>query len=80
MATASLRSIQFWQMAPIQSVGPGGLIGAVCSRMNANFSQAQWSNLFGGEEYRGVVLRPQGGMIRADEGSGVVNVEAGMRS
>lgn len=52
MATASLRSIQFWQVAPIQAVGPDDLVGAACSRMDANFSQAQWSNLFGGEEYR----------------------------
>lgn len=52
MATASLRAVQFWEMAQIQTIGSNDLVKAACSRLSANFSQAQWSNLFGGEEYR----------------------------
>jgi WD40 repeat protein len=52
MATASLKAVQFWDMASIPAIVPGDLIAAACSRLSANFSQAQWSNFFGNEEYR----------------------------
>jgi len=52
MATASLRAVQFWSVPGIADVSSEELVHAACSRLNANFSQAQWSNLFGDEEYR----------------------------
>jgi len=52
MATASLKTAQFWEMAPIQAIGPEDLVEAACSRLSTNFSLAQWSNFFGTEEYR----------------------------
>ena len=50
MATASLKTIQFWQM-PIQAITSDDLVHAACSRLTENFSEAQWSNFFRGEEY-----------------------------
>jgi WD40 repeat protein len=52
MATASLRAAQFWDMAPIPAINSDDLVSTACSRLSANFSPAQWSNLFGSEEYR----------------------------
>ena len=52
MATASLKTIQFWNVPDIIDIPSGGLVTAACSRLTANFSKAQWSNLFGGEDYR----------------------------
>jgi WD40 repeat protein len=52
MATTSLRVVQFWDMAPIQAIHSDDLVSTACSRLSANFSPAQWSNLFGSEEYR----------------------------
>lgn len=56
MATASLRAAQFWDLAPIPAINSEDLVSTACSRLSANFSQAQWSNLFGNEEY--IVLCP----------------------
>lgn len=52
MATASLKAVQFWNVPRIEGVDPNELINAACARLTANFSQAQWSNFFGDEEYR----------------------------
>ncbi|MDL1912554.1 TIR domain-containing protein [Chloroflexi bacterium CFX6] len=52
MATASLRAVQFWDVPRIEDIDPHELVNAACARLTANFSQAQWSNFFGNEEYR----------------------------
>ncbi|HKJ38360.1 MAG TPA: TIR domain-containing protein [Anaerolineales bacterium] len=52
MATTSLKAIQFWDLTKIQILYADDLVGAACSRLRANFSEAQWSNLFGDENYR----------------------------
>ncbi|MBK9925748.1 MAG: TIR domain-containing protein [Anaerolineales bacterium] len=52
MATASLKAIQFWDVTKIENVQADALIPTACSRLTANFSEAQWSNLFGSEPYR----------------------------
>lgn len=52
MATASLKAVQFWEMAPIPSLGSDELVEAACLRLDSNFSQSQWNNLSGNEEYR----------------------------
>ena len=52
MATASLKSIQFWGVTRIIDIQSDRLVPAACSRLITNFSQAQWSNLFGSEPYK----------------------------
>ena len=52
LATSSLKAVQFWDMTKIQPVKSDNLVDVACSRLKANFSKAQWSNLFGAEEYR----------------------------
>jgi WD40 repeat protein len=52
IATSSLKAVQFWDATKIQSLGADDLVEAACQRVAANFSESQWNNLFGGEEYR----------------------------
>ena len=52
MATTSLKAVQFWDAMKVQGIETDDLANAACSRLAANFSEAQWSNLFGREEYR----------------------------
>ena len=52
MATASLKTIQFWDTTKLQTIRADDLVNAACARLTANFSEAQWSSLFGKEEYR----------------------------
>ena len=52
LATASLKALQLWDVSQIQILRPDDLVDAACTRVVANFSEAQWSNLFGGEPYR----------------------------
>ena len=52
MATASLKAVQFWDVPKIIDIPSNRLVTVACSRLTANFSQAQWSNLFGGEPYK----------------------------
>ena len=52
MATVSQRAIQFWETGGLANIGSAELVSAACSRLSANFSSAQWSNLFGNDEYR----------------------------
>lgn len=52
MATASSRAIQFWDVTRLDVIDTNELIPAACARLPSNFSQAQWSNFFGDEEYR----------------------------
>ena len=52
IATSSLKAVQFWDATKIQSLGADDLVDAACQRVAENFSESQWNNLFGGEEYR----------------------------
>lgn len=52
MATASARAVQFWDVSRLEVIDSDELVTAACARLTANFSQAQWRNFFGGEEYR----------------------------
>jgi WD40 repeat protein len=52
MTTASLKTVLFWDVTKIDSFEADNLVDAACSRLTANFSASQWSNLFGDEEYR----------------------------
>ena len=52
MATASQKTVQYWDMSKLMTIATDNLIASACSRLTANFSQAQWSNLFGSEPYR----------------------------
>jgi WD40 repeat protein len=51
IASASLKAIQFWDLTKVQFLNADDLVDAACSRLTANFSESQWSNLFGGEKY-----------------------------
>jgi WD40 repeat protein len=52
VATASQRTLQFWAVGALEEIRSDGLVTAACMRLTANFSPAQWSNLFGAEAYR----------------------------
>jgi WD40 repeat protein len=52
LATASLKVVQFWDVKKVQSLNSDNLVNAACSRLTANFSEAQWNNLFPNERYR----------------------------
>jgi WD40 repeat protein len=52
MAAASSRAIQFWDVTRLEVIDSNELVPAACARLTTNFSQAQWSNFFGDEEYR----------------------------
>jgi WD40 repeat protein len=52
MATSSLKAVQFWDMTKIPIIRADDLVDAACKRLTANFSESQWNNLFGGEEYQ----------------------------
>lgn len=52
MATASSRAIQFWDVTRLEVIDSNELVPAACARLTMNFSEAQWSNFFGDEEYR----------------------------
>lgn len=52
MATSSLKAVQFWDVAKIKAIRASNLVDEACNRLTANFSQSQWNNLFGGEEYQ----------------------------
>jgi WD40 repeat protein len=50
LATISTRALQFWETAKINAIPGDGIISAACSRLYENFSQAQWTTLFGGDQ------------------------------
>ncbi len=52
LATASLKVVQFWDVAKLQNIETADLIQAACARLIQNFSASQWNALFGNEEYR----------------------------
>ncbi len=52
LVTSSLKAIQFWDLKQIETIESDQLIEAACSRLTANFSQAQWSNFFGDEKFK----------------------------
>ncbi len=52
MATASQRAVQFWEVDSLPEIDTQDLVVTACARLTTNLSQAQWNNLFGGEEYR----------------------------
>ena len=52
MAAASSRAIQFWDVTQVEVIDSSELVTAACNRLTTNFSQAQWSNFFGDEEFR----------------------------
>ena len=51
LATASSRTMQFWEVAGIQLIKADDLIETACSRLTENFSQERWSALFGSQPY-----------------------------
>jgi len=52
LITVSNKVVQFWDVGKMPAVPTGNLVATACSRVTANFDQAQWNALFGDEEYR----------------------------
>ena len=52
LGTTSLRVLNLWNLGTIQIIKERDLVSTACSRLTANFSEAQWSNLFTGEPFR----------------------------
>jgi WD40 repeat protein len=52
LATASLKVIQFWDVAKIPVIDRDTLVASACARMFQNFDLAQWNSFFGDEPYR----------------------------
>ena len=52
LATTSLRSLQLWDMSKTQKIYESTLVQDACSRLTANFTEAQWSNFFGDDPYQ----------------------------
>lgn len=51
LITASLRLLQFWDVQKITGIEPQNLVATACGRLSENFSEMQWSQLFGNEAY-----------------------------
>lgn len=52
LATASSKSLQFWNMASIHQIKTDQLVPTACSRLQRNFDAAQWRTLYGNQPYR----------------------------
>jgi hypothetical protein len=52
VATASSKTLQFWNLATIRQIKRGELSQTACARLISNFDQAQWQVLFGAQPYR----------------------------
>jgi WD40 repeat protein len=52
LATASSKSLQFWELASIRQIKSDHLVPTACSRLVRNFDTAQWKTLFGAQPYR----------------------------
>lgn len=52
LLTASLRTLQFFDLANLKEVSGDEIVAAACNRLTQNFSAAEWDFFFGDEEYR----------------------------
>jgi len=52
LVTASLKTIQFWDVQKLPGITTDGLVIAACSHLTQNFSLAEWTAFFGEEAYR----------------------------
>ncbi|MDO9301164.1 MAG: TIR domain-containing protein [Anaerolineales bacterium] len=52
LVTASLKTIQFWDVQKISGITTDDLVTAACSHLTQNFTPAEWSAFFGKESYR----------------------------
>lgn len=52
LATASSKTLQFWNMASIHQIKTDILVPTACSRLVRNLDAAQWKTLFGDQPYR----------------------------
>ncbi len=50
LATSSTKALQFWETAKINAISGEEIISAACSRLYENFSQSQWTTLFGSDQ------------------------------
>lgn len=52
LMTASLKVLQFWELAKIPELKEENLVATACGRVTENFSEAQWKALFETEGYK----------------------------
>lgn len=52
LATASSKTLQFWNIASIRQIKTDDLVPTACSRLVRNLDAAQWSTFFGVQPYR----------------------------
>lgn len=52
LLTASLRTLQFFDLSSIQDITGQEIINSACSRLTQNFSAAEWAFFFEDEEYK----------------------------
>ena len=50
LATASLKTIQFWDVSTLQKLRTANLIETACSHLIWNFSSSEWNAMFGGDQ------------------------------
>jgi WD40 repeat protein len=50
LATAALKLVQLWDISTLQKPEDADLVQAACSRLIENFSESEWSVLFGAEQ------------------------------
>jgi len=52
LATASLKTIQLWDVSTLQKLDTAGLIETACSHLIWNFSNPEWHAMFGDQPYK----------------------------
>jgi len=52
LMTASLKVLQFWEIAKIQQIKKENMVETACQHLTENLTGEQWSTLFGNERYR----------------------------
>jgi WD40 repeat protein len=52
LATASLQTVQFWDVQKLPGTSSDELVSAACSHLTENFSLSEWKTFFGEEPYR----------------------------
>ena len=52
LATVARKTVQIWDIPALPSLSTDNIVDEVCSHLVSNLSQAEWDNLYPGDEYR----------------------------
>jgi WD40 repeat protein len=52
LATASLKTVQFWDVSTLQKLSTSNIIETACSHLIWNFSETDWNAMFGDQPYK----------------------------